>query len=224
MRHQQPVKLVTAVERSDEINIALVDGAQQALDPFRLDGGGFGRDHGAGGDAQQFGRSQNGAQRGAGRRAAGIFRADAVQGAQGVQVGGVLQIVDRSSADQVRSLIARAAIGVHDYRAFPGKILQQAGTDGLHHLTDGGGIVVGGHTYKNVRLTDVDQLAKKLIRKNAFLGQIVPPLVILPDDLRLRSCADGTNRTGMGPGSGDKATPRPGEKCFGQTSRSEYSL
>ena len=96
--------------------------------------------------------------------------------AQGIQVGGVLQIVDRSSADQVRSPVSRAAIGIHDYGAFAGKILQQAGTDGLHHLTDGGGIVVGGHTYKNIRLADIDQLAKKLIRKNAFLGQILPPL------------------------------------------------
>ena len=88
----------------------------------------------------------------------------------------MLQIVDRSSADQVRSLVSRAAVGVHNYRAFAGKILQQAGTDGLHHLTDGGGIVVGGHTYKNVGLADVNQLAKKLIRKNAFLGQLAPPL------------------------------------------------
>ena len=69
-------------------------------------------------------------------------------------------------------LISRAAVGVDNYRAFAGKILEQAGTNGLHHLTDGGGIVVGGHTYKNVRLADVNQLAKKLIRKNAFLGQL----------------------------------------------------
>ena len=40
--HQQPVKLVTAVERGHKINIPLVHGAQQTLDPFRLDGGGFG--------------------------------------------------------------------------------------------------------------------------------------------------------------------------------------
>ena len=176
--HQQSVKFVAAVERGDKIEVALVDGTQQALDPLGLDGGGFGRDHGTSGDAQKFGRSQNGAQRGAGRRASGIFRADAVQGAQGVQVSRVLQVVDGSAADQIRSLIARATVGVDDDRAFAGKIFQQAGTDGLHHLTDGGGIVVGRHTDKNVRLTDVNQLAKKLIRKNAFLGQILPPVTV----------------------------------------------
>src|SRR5713226_7216904 len=88
----------------------------------------------------------------------------------------MLQVVDGSAPDQVRRLISRAPVRINDYGAFPGKILEQAGTNSLHHLTDGGGIVVGGHTYKNVRLTDVDQLAKKLIRKNAILGQILPPL------------------------------------------------
>ena len=97
----------------------------------------------------------------------------------------MLHIVDRSSADQIRGLVSRAAIGIHNDRAFAGKILQQAGADGLHHLTDGGGIVVGGHSYKHVSLTDIDQLAKKLIRQNAFLGQLAPPLEFLPDDLQI---------------------------------------
>ena len=90
-----------------------------------------------------------------------------------LNVGGVLQVVDGSAANQIGSLVSRAAVGVDDYRAFAGKIFQQSGTNGLHHLTDGGGVVVGRHTDENVRLADVNQLAKKLIRKNAFLGQIL---------------------------------------------------
>ncbi len=86
-------------------------------------------------------------------------------------------VVDGSAANQVRSLIARATVGVHDDRTFAGEIFQQAGADGLHDLADGGGIVVGRHTDENVRLADVNQLAKKLIGKNAFLGQIFASLL-----------------------------------------------
>ncbi len=84
--HQQAVEFVAAVERGDEIVSSLVDRAQQALDPVGLDGGGFGRDHGAGGGAQQFGGGQDGAQRRAGRWFSGIFGADAVQGTQSLKV------------------------------------------------------------------------------------------------------------------------------------------
>ena len=104
----------------------------------------------------------------------------------------MLQVVDGSAPDQFRRLISRAPVRIHDHGALTREIFEQAGTNGLHHLTDGGGVVVGGHTYKNVRFTDVNQLAKKLIRKNAFLGQILPPL-------EFRSCADETSKTGMGP-------------------------
>ena len=53
----------------------------------------------------------------------------------------------------------------------------------------------------------------------AFLGQILPPLKIRA----LKSCASGTSKTDRAPGSADKASPRPGEKCFCRTSRSGYS-
>src|ERR1700690_3952815 len=128
----------------------------------------------------------------------------------------MLQVVDRRAPDQLRRLVARAPVRIHDDGALSGKILEQAGTNGLHHLTDSSGIVVGGNTHKDVRFPDVNQLAKKLIRKNAFLGQIVPPL-------EFRSCADETNRTGMDPKSADRANLPPWGKCFVRTSRSGYS-
>ena len=43
--------------------------------------------------------------------------------------------------------------------------------DRLHHLTDCAGVVVGRHPDQDVYLSNVDQLAKKIIRKNAFFGQ-----------------------------------------------------
>ncbi len=169
---QQPVEFVAAVEGGHEIEFSLVDGAQQALDPVGFDGGRFRRDDRASGGTQKVGGGQDGAQRRAGGRLSGIFRADAVQSAQGVNVGRDLGVIDGGAPDQIRGLIARAAIGVDDYGAFAGEKLQQSSTDGLHDLANRGGIVVGRHTDEDVSLADVNQLAQKLICQNAFLGQI----------------------------------------------------
>jgi hypothetical protein len=93
-----------------------------------------------------------------------------------MEVSGNLSVADGRSSNQVRSLIAGAAVGVYDDSAFAGEIFQQAGPDGLHNLADRSCIVVSRHTDKNVRFANVNQLAQKLIGKNAFLGQIFASL------------------------------------------------
>lgn len=79
--NQQAVKFVAAVEGRNKVIGSLEDGAQQTLDPVRLQSNGLGRDDGTNGGTQKIGRGQNCPQRGGGRRLSGILRADAVQGA-----------------------------------------------------------------------------------------------------------------------------------------------
>src|SRR6266576_6309843 len=103
-----------------------------------------------------------------------------------MNIGGNAGIVDGGSADKVGSLIARAAVGIDDYGALTREILQQSGTDGLHDRADGRGVIVGRHTNEDVRLADVNQLAKKLISQNAFLGHLLP-LLSLPSVQKISS-------------------------------------
>jgi hypothetical protein len=91
-----------------------------------------------------------------------------------------VQVVDGSALNEIRGPIPRAAVRVYDHSPFPGEIFQQTGANRLHYLPHGGGVVVGGHTYQNIRLADVNQLAKKLIRKNALFGQILSPFNSFP--------------------------------------------
>ena len=107
-----------------------------------------------------------------------------MQSTQGVNVARNLEVVDRGTSYQVRGLVARATVGVDDYGALAGKILQQSGTNGLHYVADGRGIVIGRHADEDVRLADVNQLAQKLIGKNAFLGQLLPRWRLPRSDVR----------------------------------------
>lgn len=51
--------------------------------------------------------------------------------------------------------------------------------DRLHDPLDCPCIVVCRNSNKNVDFADTDQLAKKIIRKNAVLGQTIPPSSLL---------------------------------------------
>src|SRR5712692_217428 len=140
----------------------------------------------------------------------------------------MLQIADRRGPNQFLGGVLRASVGIDDDGALPGKIFQEAGADGLHYLANCPGVIVGRHPDQDVHFSDVDQLAKKIIRKNASFGQTNPPFDVAQSrgtaSLRLRSFAGGTSRTGRGPWSTDRADRRCAGKYSCQTSRSEYCL
>src|SRR5262245_55873323 len=99
------------------------------------------------------------------------MRADAVQGAQRVDIGSDAQIADGSGADQVLGAVARTAIGVDDDCPLAGKILEQSRANRLHDLADGARVVVGRHSDEDVYFADVDQLADKIVGEGSGFWQ-----------------------------------------------------
>jgi len=71
--------------------------------------------------------------------------------------------------------VARAAIGVDNDRPSAREILQQASPDGLHHLSDGCGIVVRGHADDDIYFTDIHQLTDEIIGKDGCFRQNYSP-------------------------------------------------
>jgi hypothetical protein len=94
----------------------------------------------------------------------------------------MLHVADGSGAYQFLSGVLRASVGIENDGAVPGKILQETGSDGLRHLADCRGVVVGRHPNEDVHFSDVDQLAKKIIRENASFDQTNPPFDVARPD------------------------------------------
>ena len=80
-----------------------------------------------------------------------------------------------SRSYQFLSVVFGTSIGVDDGRALAGKILEQAGADGLNDLPDRARVIVGRDADEKVDLTYVHQLAKKIIVKDGLFGQNSPP-------------------------------------------------
>ena len=100
-----------------------------------------------------------------------IDRADAGESAQRVQVGRTLHVINRGGGDYLAGAVLRSSVHVEDDCAFPGKILQQSNSNPLYRFSNSLGIVVRRHTNQQVYFAHTDQLAKKIIRKNAALVQ-----------------------------------------------------
>src|SRR5947207_14859882 len=94
-------------------------------------------------------------QRKAARGTTGILCADAMQSAESIDIRDMLQIADRSGANQFLAAIARAPVRVDDNGALPGKVFQQTGTDRLPDLTDRLRHVVRPHAHADVALPDL---------------------------------------------------------------------
>src|SRR5450755_3792670 len=88
-----------------------------------------------------------------------------------MNVGNLANVADGGSRDQFGSSVARSAVGVDDRHPFARKALQNAGLNGLHDRADGLRIVVGGQAHQDVHFADVNELAKKIVAKDAFLSQ-----------------------------------------------------
>jgi hypothetical protein len=85
-------------------------------------------------------------------------------------------VINGRCAHEFPRAVARPAIGIDDYRASAGKVLQQARAHVLHHLSHGSSIIVSGHSNHNVHFANVNQLAYELIRKYGVIGQRTEPL------------------------------------------------
>src|SRR2546425_3993489 len=155
-----------------------------------------------------------------------------------MQVGSMAHVINGGSGNQIRSPILRSAIGIDNNRALSRETLHNAGSDRLDYRPYSFGVVVSGQAHQDVYLAYVDQLAKKIIRENTFLGQLElrtqvvkavfrdAPSGISRCTLRIqfRFVAVGTSRTGKGPWLKDKAGPPPAGKYSCRTSQSGYFL
>jgi hypothetical protein len=94
-----------------------------------------------------------------------------MQSAKCVKIGGRSRVVDRDARHQFGSAIARAPIGIDDYGSLARKAAENTISNGVDDRTDSLGIIVSGQAYKNIHFADVNQLAKKLIRKKSFIFQ-----------------------------------------------------
>ena len=80
-------------------------------------------------------------------------------------------VIDRDARDQFGSAIARPPIGINDHGSLSGKSAQDAALNGVDDGPDSFGVIVSGQAHEDVHFADVDQLAKKIIRKKALLCQ-----------------------------------------------------
>ena len=88
--------------------------------------------------------------------------------AERVHLGVRPRVVDGGARDQSGRTIARPAIDVDDRRSFPGEKRQDASLNRFGDRPDRFGVVVRGHAHQDVDLTDIDELAKKIVRENTF--------------------------------------------------------
>src|SRR6266851_1776386 len=89
-----------------------------------------------------------------------------------MQVGSMAHVINGRSGNQIRSPILRSPIGIDNHRALSWETLHNAGSDRLDYRPHSSGVVVSGQAHQDVYLAYVDQLAKKIIRENTFLGQL----------------------------------------------------
>ncbi len=94
-----------------------------------------------------------------------------MQRAERIQTGGRAHVIDRNARDQLRSAIARTPIGINDHSSLAGKSLQNATLNRLDDRTDRLGVIVSGQAHKDIYFADIDQLAKKIVRKKGLIFQ-----------------------------------------------------
>src|SRR6266498_566760 len=80
-------------------------------------------------------------------------------------------VIDRGSAHQFTSTVARTSVGIDNHGARPWEILQQSRTHTLHDLSNRSSVIVRGHSNQNVHFANINQLANELVGKYCFLGQ-----------------------------------------------------
>jgi hypothetical protein len=98
----------------------------------------------------------------------------------------MLRVANCRAHYNVGSPISRPAVRIDNDGALSREVFHEPDSCRLHDGADGLNVVVGGDRDKQVHLADANQLAKKVICKNAFLDQIAPPSE-LAQILRIRN-------------------------------------